>query len=246
LVELVQVDRRSRINREEQLLNQHETIHTMVRGFAHEIRNPLGGLRGAAQLLERELDDPVLEEYTNVIIDEADRLQSLLDRMMGPRTLPEKRMINIHEVTDRVCKLVQSEAPEGVRINCDYDPSIPETSVDSDMLIQALLNIARNAVQAVQRIGHITVRSRIQRQFTIGSRHHRLVVRLDIIDDGPGVTPEMVEKIFYPMVSGRPGGSGLGLSIAQNLIHRHGGIIQCTSRPGETVMTTILPLESSP
>lgn len=243
LVELVQIDRHQRITREEQVLNQHQTAHAMVRGLAHEIRNPLGGLRGAAQLLERELHDPELKEYTQVIIGEADRLQGLLDRLLGPRTVPRLRRMNIHEITDRVCTLVKAEAPEGIAMSCDYDPSIPEFDADPDLLIQAILNVARNAIQAVGSEGHIQMSTRIQRQVTIGHQRHRLAVRMDVIDDGPGIAPQMLEKMFYPMVSGHPGGTGLGLSIAQNLIHQHGGLIQCASEPGKTVVTTLIPLE---
>ncbi len=244
LVELAHVDSQRRISREELLLSQHEAAQLLVRGLAHEIRNPLGGLRGAAQLLERELRAPTLKEYTDVIIGEADRLQSLLDRLLGPRTLPHKKPVNIHQVAERVCKLVQAEAPEGVSFSCDYDPSIPEFDADPDLLIQAMLNIARNAVQAVGREGEICVRTRVQRQANIGPRHHRLAVRMDIVDNGPGIDRDLMEKVFYPMVSGRSGGTGLGLSIAQSLVQQHGGLVQCSSRPGETVMSIVLPLEN--
>ena len=245
LVEMVPVDRHRRLAREEQILAQHQTVHTLLRGLAHEIRNPLGGLRGAAQLLERELQDPALQEYTQVIIGEADRLQNLLDRLLGPRTLPQKRPVNIHQVAERVCTLVKAEAPSGIHIRCDYDPSIPDIVADPDMLIQAMLNIARNAVQALGEQGIIQVRTRVQRQVTIGQRFHRLALRLDVVDNGPGIRPELLDRIFYPMVSGRPEGTGLGLSIAQSLIQQHGGLIHCTSDAGETVMTILLPLEDS-
>jgi two-component system nitrogen regulation sensor histidine kinase GlnL len=245
VVEMVPVDRHRRLAREEQALEQGQTIHLLLRGLAHEIRNPLGGLRGAAQLLERELGDPELREYTQVIIGEADRLQALLDRLLGPRRLPHKRPVNIHEVVDRVCTLARAEAPAGVRIRRDYDPSIPEVVADPDLLIQATLNVVRNAVQAVGAEGRITVRTRVQRQVTIGQKFHRLALRLEVIDDGPGVPPELLDRIFYPMVSGRAGGTGLGLSIAQSLVQQHGGLVHCTSRPGETVMTILLPLEDS-
>lgn len=244
LVELRQVDSHRRISRDEVMLSQFETAQAMVRGLAHEIRNPLGGLRGAAQLLERELQEPALREYTGVIIGEADRLQKLLDRLLGPRTVPHKQNINVHEIADRVCRLLKAECTEGVSFNCDYDPSIPEIKADPDLLIQAMLNIARNAVQAVGREGQISLRTRVHRQVNIGGHLHRLVVRMDIIDNGPGIEPDMLEKVFYPMVSGRPGGSGVGLSIAQSLIQQHGGVIQCTSRSGETVMSILLPLEN--
>ena len=247
LVELVEVDRHHAISRGEQTLAQHETAYAMVRGLAHEIRNPLGGLRGAAQLLERELDNPDLLEFTRVIIGEADRLQGLLDRLLGPRTVPQKRNVNIHQVTDRVCTLVRAEVPASITIQTDYDPSIPEMKADPDLLIQAMLNVVRNAAQATQaaeRVGSIVVRTRVERQVTIGSRRYRLAICLQVIDDGPGIPEEMIDKIFYPMVSGRPGGTGLGLSIAQNLIHQHGGYIDCESAPGRTVVTAWLPLEN--
>jgi two-component system nitrogen regulation sensor histidine kinase GlnL len=243
LVEINLVDRHRRMAREEHILTQHQTVTALMRGLAHEIRNPLGGLRGAAQLLERELPDPGLKEYTQVIIGEADRLQTLLDRLLGPRTLPQKRSVNIHQVAERVCALIKAEAPSGVRIRCDYDPSIPDVVADPDMLIQAMLNVARNAVQALGGEGVIQVRTRVQRQVTIGQRLHRLAVQLEVIDNGPGVPTELLDRMFYPMVSGRADGTGLGLSIAQSLIQQHGGLIHCRSREGETVMTILLPLE---
>ena len=236
--------RQRRISRDEVMLSQFETAQAMVRGLAHEIRNPLGGLRGAAQLLDRELQDPALREYTAVIIGEADRLQKLLDRLLGPRNIPRKQRINVHEVADRVCRLVKAEAAHGVSFSCDYDPSIPEIRGDPDLLIQAMLNIARNAVQAVGQDGQVSLRTRVQHQVNMAGTHRRLVVRMDIIDNGPGIEPDMLEKVFYPMVSGRPDGTGLGLSIAQSLIQQHGGVVQCTSRPGETVMSILLPLEN--
>jgi two-component system nitrogen regulation sensor histidine kinase GlnL len=213
----------------------------LIRGLAHEVKNPLVGLRGAAQLLERRLDEAELREYTQVIIGEADRLQALVDRMLGPATLPQHVELNIHEVLERVRQLVEAEA--GLAIDADYDPSIPDLVGDRDQLIQAMLNLLRNAVQSVDGEGRVAIRSRSHRQVTIGQQRHRLVIGIDVIDDGPGIPAEMVESIFYPMVTGRVGGTGLGLSIAQELIHRHGGLIECTSRPGETVFRVLLPLE---
>jgi two-component system nitrogen regulation sensor histidine kinase GlnL len=243
VVEISPVDRHRRIAREEHILAQQQTVSLLLRGLAHELRNPLGGLRGAAQLLERELADPSLREYTQVIIGEADRLQKLLDQLLGPRVRPRKRPVNVHQVAERVCALVKAEAPSGVRIRCDYDPSIPEITADPDMLIQAVLNVMRNAVQALGQEGVIELRTRVQRQVAVGPRFYRLAVRLDVTDNGPGIPPELVDKVFYPMVSGRPEGTGLGLSIAQSLVQQHGGLIQCASRPGETTMTILLPLE---
>ncbi len=242
LLELRQVDWRLRINREEHILAQHHTTRALVRNLAHEIKNPLGGLRGAAQLLERELPDPALREYTGIIIGEADRLRNLVDRMLGPNQPRAYDEVSIHEILERVCGLVEAEANLGIRIERDYDPSIPPVWGDADRLIQAVLNVMRNAVQALEHQGTITLRTRVQRQYTIGSKRHKLVARLDVIDDGPGISPEQQERIFYPMISGRPDGTGLGLSIAQNIVNQHGGLIECTSRPGETVFTLLLPL----
>ncbi|GAB4350630.1 MAG: two-component system sensor histidine kinase NtrB [Gammaproteobacteria bacterium] len=245
LVEMQQLDRHLRIAREEHLLSQQQATSALLRGLAHEIRNPLGGLRGAAQLLERELDNETLKEYTQVIISEADRLEDLLNRMLGPRGNRERTSINIHEVMERVRMLIRAEVPDSIQIVTNYDPSIPDLQADRDQLIQALLNIARNAAQALGEEGRITLQTRIERQFTIGNIRHRLVARIDIIDDGPGIPPTMLEQIFYPMVTGRDEGSGLGLSIAQSLINQHGGLVECTSQPGHTEFTVRLPLESS-
>lgn len=242
LVELQHVDRQLRINREENLLVQHQAARAVVRGLAHEIKNPLSGLRGAAQLLERELSSEDLKEYTGIIIGEADRLQTLVDRMLGPNTLPRKRLVNIHHILEHVRMLVSAGASPHIAIMRDYDPSIPEIYADADQIIQATLNIVRNAVQALGEAGHITLRSRTDRQITIGQQYHRLVARIDIIDNGPGIPSDIIEKIFYPMVTGRAGGSGLGLSISQSLINQHGGLIECNSRPGETQFTLLLPL----
>jgi two-component system, NtrC family, nitrogen regulation sensor histidine kinase GlnL len=245
LVELRQVDWRLRLSREEQMLAQHHTTRALVRNLAHEIKNPLGGLRGAAQLLERELPNPALREYTGIIIGEADRLRNLVDRMLGPNHPPIHSDVIIHEIMERVCGLAKAEAPPGIRIERDYDPSIPPLWGDADRLIQAMLNVVRNAVQAVGQHGVITLRSRVQRQYTIGAKRHKLVARLDIMDDGPGIPPDQQEQIFYPMISGRPDGTGLGLSIAQSIVNQHGGLIECSSRPGETVFTLLLPLGKS-
>ncbi len=243
LVEMLQVDRHLRITREEHLLAQQQATRALVRGLAHEIKNPLGGLRGAAQLLERELPDPSLKEYTRIIIEEADRLQNLMNRMLGPNALPHKSSISIHEVLEHVRSLVQAEAP-GIRLLRDYDPSIPAVLADPDQLIQAVLNIVRNAVQALGGEGEIILRTRTQRQITIGQKRYKLVARIDILDNGPGISPDMLENIFYPMITGRPDGTGLGLSIAQSLVNQHGGLIECSSRPGRTVFTLLLPLEA--
>lgn len=244
LVELRQVDQQLRIHREEHLLTQHHISRLLIRNLAHEIKNPLGGLRGAAQLLEQEFPDDYLKEYTRIIIREADRLRNLVDRMLGPTQPPVHGELNIHEILEQVRRLVLAECGASVRIDRDYDPSIPTLVGDADLLIQAVLNIVRNAVQALGDLGGvITLSTRVQRQYTIGHKRHKLVVRLDIRDNGPGIPEELQEKIFYPMITGRPDGNGLGLSIAQVLVNQHGGLIECKSRPGETVFTLLLPLE---
>ncbi len=243
LLELAHLDRRLRITREQHLISQNQATRHLLRGLAHEIKNPLGGLRGAAQLLERELDDAGLKEYTQVIIEEADRLRTLVNGMLGPNSRPNKREVNIHEVLERVRQLVEAEAPPGVTIERDYDPSIPPLMAESNQLIQAALNIVRNALQAVGEVGRITLRTRTQRQFTISEVNHKLVARIDVIDTGPGIPSELMDRIFFPMVTSRPEGTGLGLSIAQTLVNQHGGLIECWSEPGHTIFTIWLPLE---
>lgn len=245
LLELIPLDRHLRISRDDQLLAQHEASRHVVRGLAHEIKNPLGGLRGAAQLLERELDNDDLKEYTQVIINEADRLQNLVNRLLGPNQPPEMKAINVHEPLEHVLHLVENELSDHIAIIRDYDPSLPELIADAEQLIQVFLNIVRNAVEALGESGRITVRSRAQRRFTIGSTNHRLVARIDIADDGPGIENDMLEQIFYPMVTSRPEGSGLGLSIAQSLVNAHGGLIECHSKPGDTMFSIFLPLEKA-
>ena len=245
LIELLWVDRHLRIARDEQLLAHFDASRELIRGLAHEIKNPLGGIRGAAQLMEREYPDDGHREYTSVIIREVDRLQNLVNRMLGPNRPPQKAALNVHEVLEHVRQLVQAEAPGGVSILRDYDPSIPDLRGDREQLIQAVLNIVRNALQAVESDGRIVLRTRTRRQFTIGTMRHKLVVQIDVEDDGAGIAPSMVEKIFYPMVTTRAEGTGLGLPIAQYLVHSHGGLIECRSHPGSTVFTLYMPLEST-
>jgi two-component system nitrogen regulation sensor histidine kinase GlnL len=215
--------------REARLLAQQEANRLMLRGLAHEIKNPLGGLRGAAQLLERELADPDLTEFTQIIIGEADRLKNLIDRMLSPQLM-----------------LVSADLPADVGIDCDYDPSLPDLWADREHLIQAFLNLVRNAVQAVEeapvRPGRVTLRTRVRRRLTIAGRHHRLLVQVDVIDNGPGVPEELREQIFHPLITGRSTGTGLGLSIAQSLISRHEGCINFYSTPGNTVFSVLLPI----
>jgi two-component system, NtrC family, nitrogen regulation sensor histidine kinase GlnL len=242
LVEIQQVDRQLRITREEQILARNEATRALVRGLAHEIKNPLGGLRGAAQLLERELHDESLIEYTQIIIEEADRLQNLVNNMLGPNRVPQMKSVNIHQILERVCNLVKAEAGPNLTINKDYDPSIPAITGDTDQLIQSFLNILRNGVRAAGNKGVIGITTRILRQFTIGNIRHRLVISVEIEDNGPGIPKALQERIFFPMVSGGDG-MGLGLSISQTLINRHQGLIEFTSKPGQTVFRVLLPLE---
>jgi len=247
IVELRPIEQMLRIAREERLLSEQQVYRELIRNLAHEIRNPLGGLRGSAQLLERELPDPGLREYTQVIIKEADRLQVLLDRLLTPHRTPKIGPINIHEALERVRSIVQAEFGERVEIQRDYDPSVPDLQGDMEQLIQALLNVARNAAQAIcgtasDGRGTILFRSRVLRQITIARERYRLALELQIVDSGPGVPEEIRERIFHPLVSGREGGSGIGLSLAQTYVQYHGGVIECESRPGNTVFSILLPL----
>jgi two-component system nitrogen regulation sensor histidine kinase GlnL len=244
LVELSQVDWHLKISKEEQLLAQHNAARMLVRGLAHEIKNPLGGIRGAAQLLDAELTDPELKEYTHIIIAESDRLQGLMDKMLGPKMLPNKTQLNIHEVLERVRQLTNAETSDRISIIRDFDPSIPFINADKNQLIQATLNIVRNGIQALQHQGEIILRTRIQRQMTIHRKLYKLTIRIDIVDTGPGIPTNLIEQIFYPMITGRAEGTGLGLSIAQSLINLHNGIIECKSEPGNTVFSIFLPLEN--
>ncbi len=244
LMELRQVDRQLRLSREEQLIRQNSATRTLLRGLAHEIKNPLGGLRGAAQLLEMEVDDQELKEYTGIILKEVDRLGALVDNMLGSRKLPVKQPVNIHHVLERVASVVESDPENRVALVRDYDPSIPDLQGDPDQLIQALMNIVRNAVQASGDEGRVLLQTRVLRQFTLASRRHRLVVQVNVEDNGPGIPAELQHTVFFPMVTGKAKGTGLGLSIAQSLINRHGGLIEFESRPGRTVFTVYLPLEN--
>lgn len=244
LLEMVQVDRLLRLSRDEAMQRRQTANRIVIRGLAHEIKNPLGGIRGAAQLLERELPNAALKEYTEVIIQEADRLRALVDRMFGPNQPLKSDRLNIHAVLDRVRRLLQAEIQGGIRIQCDYDPSLPDIEGDFDQLIQAFLNIARNSVEAMGKHGTLILRTRAERQFTVGHKRHRLMVRIDIEDDGPGIPEGLIENIFYPMVTGRPDGTGLGLSITQDIIAKHGGLIECSSQPQQTLFTVYIPVEN--
>jgi len=243
IVDISQVDRMVRIAQDEILLKQQNVTQEIVRGLAHEVKNPLGGIRGAAQLLEKELPNKDLKEYTQVIISEADRLQNLVNRLLGPSTVSKQQVVNIHEMLERVRQLVLAEVDGNIKLHRDYDPSIPDLKADPDQLIQAILNIVRNAVQALSGSGNIYLKTRIQRQFSIGHHRYRLVVSISIIDDGPGIPSDIKDRIFYPLVTSRAEGTGLGLSIAQSLIQKHSGIIECHSTPGDTEFTINIPLE---
>jgi two-component system nitrogen regulation sensor histidine kinase GlnL len=244
LIEFASVERHQRIQLEENMVLQNQVTNELMRGIAHEVKNPLGGIRGAAQLLERELEDKRQAEYTQIIIGEADRLHGLVDAMIGSQTLLEKRNVNIHEVLERVRRLVEAEHTGTVQIERDYDPSLPEFEGDRNQLIQAFLNLVRNAVRAVQHSdATITIRSRAQRKFTIRDQVHRSVMRIDVIDTGPGVAPEIADRIFFPMVTGHADGTGLGLPLAQSIINRQGGLIGFSSEPGNTNFSTWLPIE---
>ncbi len=246
MMELLPLDRHLRISRDEMHLAQHQASRAMIRGLAHEIKNPLGGIRGAAQLLEREFPDSEHREYTQVIIKEADRLQNLVNRMLGPNRLPQKAALNIHEVLEHVRQLAQAQGQPNVSVLRDYDPSIPDVFADREQLIQAVLNVVGNALQALEgQGGTVLLRTRTRRQFTLGGHRHKLVAQIDVEDSGIGIAPEMIEKIFYPMVTTRSEGTGLGLSIAQVLIHSHGGLIECASRPGQTIFSIYLPFEQA-
>lgn len=249
LLELNQLDRHLQISHEDNLLAQHDTVQALLKGMAHEVKNPLGGIRGAAQLLEREFKDAQLKEYTQVIIEEADRLKKLVDRMLGPHSLPNKTKVNIHFVTERVRSLLKTDKSD-VKITFDYDPSIPEVNIDPEQLIQAVLNIVKNAAQALSENPQATagdkqiiIKTRVLRRFNIGPNRHKLVARMDIIDNGPGISEEMESRIFMPLITGRAEGRGLGLSIAQSLMKQNGGLIECHSKPGRTVFSLLLPID---
>ena len=241
LLELSQLDFQQRISRDESLHTQQQVL----RGLAHEIKNPLGGLRGAAQLLERQLDSDDLKEYTAIIISEADRLQNLMTKMLGSHHQSEPTSVNIHEILQRVRQLVFAEVDNRLSIKGDYDPSIPDLYVDFDQLVQIFLNIVRNAVQALHGVGLIILRTRAVRNISIDQKRHRLGVCIEIEDDGPGVPKELQESMFFPLVTGRAEGTGLGLYLAQNLTQRNKGMISCVSQPGRTIFSVIFPLEQS-
>ena len=248
IVEMVPLEQQTRQDREERLAEQAQTNKELIRNLAHEIKNPLGGIRGAAQLLEMEMDSPEMTEYTQVIIHEADRLQSLVDRLLAPHRRPHMvGDVNIHEVCERVRSLIMAEFPKGLKVIRDYDISIPEFRGDREQLIQTVLNIAHNACQALaERVAsadaELTFRSRVTRQVTFGKQRYRLALELHVIDNGPGVPDSIRDRIFYPLVSGREGGSGLGLTLAQTFVQQHHGLIEVDSVPGRTDFKILIPL----
>ena len=248
LLELVEIEQQTRQDREARTLDQSRITKELIRNLAHEIKNPLGGIRGAAQLLEMDLESKALREYTQVIIHEADRLQLLVDRLLAPHRRPQMVAdVNIHEVLERVRALILAEFPKGLVVQRDYDISLPEFRGDREQLIQAVLNIAHNAAQALgERIiagdAVIMLRTRIARQVTLGKQRYRLALELHIQDNGPGVPESIREHIFYPLVSGRDGGSGLGLTLAQTFVQQHQGTIECESEPGRTLFKIVIPL----
>ena len=244
LLEFRPIDTQLKTAREERLAEQQQANRELVRNLAHEIKNPLGGIRGSAQLLERELDNPRLREYTQVIIKEADRLQELMNRLLSSHRLMQPQPVGMHEILERVRALILAEFPD-VSVKRDYDTSLPELTGDREQLIQAILNIVRNAAQALEGHGEIILRTRAKRQATLAKRRHRLALELQVIDDGPGIPEAIREQVFFPLVSGREGGSGLGLTLAQNFIQQHHGSIEVDSRPGRTCFTVLLPLHSN-
>lgn len=250
IVEITRVDRLLRLAREDNLLEQYEATRQILRGIAHEIKNPLGGLRGAAQLLDMEVDDEALKEYIQIIIREADRLSGMVDRMAGPNKPLDLRPINIHVCLEHVRKLISAEFPDMINISTHYDPSLPDIMGDQDALTQVLLNISRNAVQAMLDApqassgepNQLIFSTRPVRRFTIGNIMHRQVLQLDIEDNGPGIPEHLQATVFYPLITGKPEGTGLGLSIVQNIINQHHGLVEFTSQPGKTVFSIFLPL----
>lgn len=251
LIELQELNRSWSITRKETLMAKHETTIEMIRGLSHEIKNPLGGIRGAAQLLASELPDPHLQDYTNVIIKETDRLVNLVDRLTGHYKKPHIVRLNVHEVLERVRNLVEAETQGTIQLIRDYDPSLPELNGDLEQLIQAALNIVRNAMQALTegklngRKPEIILRTRAISHAAIGSVSHKLVCRIEIIDNGPGIPADIIDNIFYPLISGRAEGTGLGLSIAQNILKNHDGLIECESREGHTRFILSIPFKTA-
>jgi two-component system nitrogen regulation sensor histidine kinase GlnL len=242
VLELLDTEHDRRVRREAALVAQQRLSRRIIRQLAHEVKNPLGGLRGAAQLLERQLPDPEQKAYTRVIIEEADRLAALVDSILRAGGAPRPEEINLHRITDHVAQLIEAEKPAGVTVIRDYDPSLPAINVDRNQMIQVFLNVARNAMQALGDRGRLVFRTRALTNFTVGGERHRLVLSAEVEDNGPGIPEEIKETIFYPLVTGRSTGTGLGLTIAQDLVSRNGGLIEFTSEPGRTVFQIRLPV----
>lgn len=250
LIEITDATQHQRITRETALLTQIGGSRAMIRQLAHEIKNPLGGLRGAAQLLARQLADASMREYTSVIISEADRLVALVDTLLGPAHSPRKELVNIHELLQHVGHLLAADSQTGVAIERDYDPSLPPLLLDRNQIIQALLNLGRNALQALASLpashrGRITLRTRALTNVNIGAQRHRVVASVQFEDNGPGVPEQVRDTLFYPLVTGRADGTGLGLAVAQDLVSRHDGLIEFDSRPGQTIFTMLLPFHAA-
>ncbi len=246
LVEMTDVTRRAKISRENALLIQHGAGRQMIRQLAHEIKNPLGGIRGAAQLLEKQLSGAELSElteYTDVVISETDRLAALVDTLLGPGGPPNKEPVNVHELLEYVVRIIEAEVQKSGVFKRDYDPGLPLIRLDRDQMVQAFLNLVRNASMALDGHGTITLRSRAVSNFTIGNVRHRVIASIEIQDDGPGIPFDLQDSVFYPLVTSRPDGTGLGLPAAQELLSRHGGLIEFESRPGRTVFQVRIPLQ---
>lgn len=237
-------------DRTQQLSKELQVQRESLRNLAHEVKNPLGGIRGAAQLLEAELGQGPLREYTSVIVGEADRLRALIDRLIAPQG-DSLRMLrfNVHEICERVHTLVKAEFSPGIDVLRDYDASLPDLIGDRERLVQALLNVARNGAQALFEHGltdkpTLTLRTRIGRQLILANHPVRMGVVISVIDNGPGIPDTLRDKVFHPLVTGRASGTGLGLSLAQEFVQQHGGIIEFDSSAGRTEFRLILPLES--
>ena len=245
VVEFRHIDQQLKIAREAKIAEQNQANRELVRNLAHEIKNPLGGLRGAAQLLEGELSSPQLVEYTQVIISEADRLQNLVNRLLTPHELPRYARTDIHRLLNRVLQLLTNEFGTTHALEADFDVSLPEVECDAEQITQVLLNIARNACQSTanQRNAHVKLRSRITRQVVLAKRRYRMALEISVIDNGPGIDPDIRDRIFYPLFTTRNDGtgSGLGLSIAQTFVAQHCGVIELDSEPGHTLFRVILP-----
>ena len=243
IVELADITRRVRVHRENMLLQQHGASRRMVRQLAHEIKNPLGGIRGAAQLLARQIDDADLRRYTDVIVDEVDRLAGLADTLLGPGQQINKRPVNVHDLLEHVARLVESQDEPAIQLVRAYDPGLPFLALDRDQIIQAILNIVNNALAVLSDGGTLILRTRAVANYTIGARFHRVIASIEIEDDGPGIPDEIRDSVFFPLVTGRQDGTGIGLPLAQEFVNRHDGLIEFSTRPGRTVFCLRLPIE---